>query len=51
MDLTVDRTLELKFYDLSLEIFWLSVKEEYSVISKVAVRISLPCSTVYLCEL
>jgi hypothetical protein len=49
MYLTVDRTLKLKFYDLSLEIFWLLVKEEYSMISKVAVRALLLFSTVYLC--
>jgi hypothetical protein len=49
MDLTVDRTLKLKFCDLSLETFWLLLKEEYSVISKMAVRVLLLFSTVYLC--
>jgi hypothetical protein len=34
-----------------LDTFWLSVKEEYLVISEMAVRILLPFSTMYLCEL
>jgi hypothetical protein len=30
MDLKADRALELKFCDLSLDTYWLSVNEEYS---------------------
>jgi hypothetical protein len=50
-DLKVDRTIKLKFRELSLDIFWPSLKEEYLVISEMAVRILLPFSTTYLSEL
>jgi hypothetical protein len=40
-----DVTVKLKFRELSLGTLWLSVKEEWTVISKMANRILLPFST------
>jgi hypothetical protein len=51
MGLKADRTLKFKFRELSLDIFWLPVKEEYPMISEMAFRILLPFLTAYLCEL
>jgi hypothetical protein len=51
MNVKADRTLQLKFHELSSDTFWLSAKEEYPVISKLAVRILLPFSITYLYEL
>jgi hypothetical protein len=38
-DLKADRTVKFKFCELSLDTFWLSVKEEYPVISGMDLRI------------
>jgi hypothetical protein len=49
-DLMEDRTLKFKSCRLPLDKL-LSIKEEYHVISKMAVRILLPFLTIHLCEL
>ncbi|XP_040187942.1 SCAN domain-containing protein 3-like [Rana temporaria] len=46
-----DRTLKIKFQDVALDTFWVSLKCEYSVVSSTAIAILLPFSTTYLCEL
>lgn len=50
-DLKADRTLKLKFFEVPLETFWLSISSEYPAISEMAVNVLLPFSTTYLCEL
>jgi hypothetical protein len=49
-ELQSDRTLQLKYGELSLLKFWMSVKE-YSEIAVEAVNALLHFSTTYLCEL
>ena len=46
-----DRTLKIKFQDMDLDRFWISLETEYRVVSSCAVAILLPFSTTYLCEL
>jgi hypothetical protein len=49
MDVKADTILTLKFPEISSDTFWLSVKEEYPVISEMVLRIMFPFSTlVYL---
>lgn len=50
-ELQEDRTLQLKYGELSLVKFWLLVEREYPAIAKDAVSTLLPFSTTYLCEL
>ena len=45
-----DRTLKLKYSELSLDAFWLLVEKEYPVISQKALRLLLLFSTSHLCE-
>jgi hypothetical protein len=45
MDVKADIYLTLKFRELSLGTFWLSVKKEWTVISEMPRRILLPFST------
>jgi hypothetical protein len=45
------RSLKLTFLGYSIDTFWLSVKEEYPVISKMAVGVLMPFLTTCLCEL
>jgi hypothetical protein len=49
-DLTADGTLILKLYEFLWNTFWLSIKEEFPVISEMAVRILLPFLIKYLRE-
>ena len=49
-ELKCDRTLRTKFNEVPLDVFWISVREEYSVISAKALDILLQFSTSYLCE-
>lgn len=49
--ISTDRGLKIKYTELSLENFWISIKEEYASISKKALAILLQFSTSYLCEL
>ena len=50
LELRNDRTLRLKFSEMSLGEFWVSIREEYKLISKAAIEILLQFSTTYLCE-
>jgi hypothetical protein len=45
------RSLKLTFLGYPFDKFWLSVKEEYPVISKMAVGILMPFLTTNLCKL
>jgi hypothetical protein len=45
-----DRTLKIRFIDLSLDKFWISVKEEYPAIHRKAISILLQFLTSYMCE-
>ena len=49
-ELQSDRTLKLNFNDVSLDVFWISIKTEYPAISDRAINILLQFSTSYLCE-
>ena len=49
--ISTDRGLMIKHKELSLEAFWISIKEEYVSISKKALTILLQFATSYLCEL
>ena len=46
-----DRELKLKHAQLPLDAFWISVKNEYPVLSNKAIKVLLQFSTSYLCEL
>ena len=49
--LSSDRGLKLKYAQLPLDTFWISVMEEYPTLSKKAIKVLLQFSTSYLCEL
>lgn len=49
--LSTDRGLMIKHKEMSIESFWISIKEEYVSLSKKALTILLQFSTSYLCEL
>ncbi|XP_022168388.1 zinc finger BED domain-containing protein 5-like isoform X2 [Myzus persicae] len=49
--LTTDRTLKIKFSEITVEEFWISVQTEFKKISEKAISILLQFSTSYLCEL
>jgi len=49
--LSSDRGLKLKYAQLPLDAFWISVMEEYPTLSKKAIKVLLQFSTSYLCEL
>jgi hypothetical protein len=49
-ELQSDRTLQMRFTDLPLDKFWISVKEEYPAIHRKAVNILLQFSVSYICE-
>jgi hypothetical protein len=50
-ELQSDRTLQLKYGELSLLRFWILAKREYPAIAEEAVITLLPFSTTYLCQL
>lgn len=50
IELSCDTTLKLKFVSMELSDFWISVKEEYPLLSCKALRILIPFATSYLCE-
>ncbi|XP_076806276.1 uncharacterized protein LOC143449832 [Clavelina lepadiformis] len=45
-----DRSLRIKFSEVPLDVFWISIEEEYKQISKAAIEVLLPFCTTYLCE-
>ncbi|KAL4105228.1 hypothetical protein QTP88_020490 [Uroleucon formosanum] len=49
--LTTDRTLKIKFSEITVEEFWISVQTEFKKNSEKAISILLQFSTSYLCEL
>ena len=49
-ELQYDHTLKIRFTDLSLDKFWISVKVEYPTIHRKAINILLHFSTSYICE-
>jgi hypothetical protein len=49
-ELQSDCTLKMRFTDLSLDKFWISVKEEHPAIHRSAVNILLHFLTCYMCE-
>ncbi|XP_068223744.1 protein FAM200A-like [Palaemon carinicauda] len=49
-ELKCDRTLRIKFNEVLLDVFWISIREEYPVVSAKALDILLQSSTSYLCE-
>lgn len=49
-ELRNDRTLRLKFSEVPLDVFWISIEKEYEQISKAAVEVLLQFCTTYLCE-
>jgi hypothetical protein len=49
-ELQCDRTLKIKFNEVSPDVFWISIRKEYPVISAKAVTILLQFSSSYLCE-
>lgn len=50
IDLITDSSLKQKYNELLLNEFWLSLTEEYSNLSKLAIHVLLPFTTTYLCE-
>lgn len=44
------RTFEIKFTNLYLDKFWISVKEEFPTLHRKAINILLQFSTLYRCE-
>jgi hypothetical protein len=49
-ELHCDRTLKMKFNEIPLDVFQISIRKEYPVISAKAVKILLQFQTSYLCE-
>ena len=49
IDLSCNNTLKFKM-DRYCTNFWIEARAEYSVISKAALRVSIPFATSYLCE-
>jgi hypothetical protein len=49
-ELQCDCTLKMKFSEVPLDVFWISVRKEYPVISAKTVKILLQFSTSYICE-
>ncbi|XP_075048007.1 zinc finger BED domain-containing protein 5-like [Mixophyes fleayi] len=50
IELSCDKSLKVKFSSMGLEEFWISIKDEYPMISTKAQRILVPFATTYLCE-
>ena len=50
LELRNDRTLGLKFRDITLDEFWIAVGKEYRQISEKALEILFQFCTTYLCE-
>lgn len=50
IDLTNDCGMKTRFPCLPLSEFWMSVREDYPVLSEKAIQFLLPFATTYLCE-
>jgi zinc finger BED domain-containing protein 5/7/8/9 len=50
IELSCDNSLKTKFSSMDLTKFWISIKDEYPLLSDKAQRILIPFSTSYLCE-
>ncbi|XP_063813110.1 SCAN domain-containing protein 3-like [Pseudophryne corroboree] len=50
IELSCDKTLKVKFSSIGLEEFWISIKDEYPILSAKAQQILIPFATTYLCE-
>jgi len=48
--LTSDRSLQIKFNNMPLTDFWLSLESEYGELSRIAGMILIPFASTYLCE-
>ena len=48
IDLITDSSLKQKYNELPLNEFWLSLTEEYSNLSKLAIHVLFPFTTTYL---
>ena len=51
IDIRNDRSLKLRHSEVSLETFWLELKDKFPCITKQSLRILLQFSTSYLCEI
>ncbi|XP_063786065.1 protein FAM200A-like [Pseudophryne corroboree] len=50
IELSCDKTLKVKFSSMGLEEFWISIKDEYPMLSAKAQQILVSFATTYLCE-
>ena len=50
LELSMDRSLQLKHNEMDLGNFWISVRHEYPQLFQQAIHILLPFVTTYLCE-
>jgi hypothetical protein len=50
IELSCDNSLKARFGSTELTEFWISIKDEYPLLSDKAQRILIPFSTSYLCE-
>ena len=48
--ISTDRSLKIKHKEMSIDQFWISIKEEYPSIARKALTVLLQFSTSYLCE-
>lgn len=50
IEISADRTLHMKFAEMTVNDFWIMLEGEYATIASKAVDILIPFSTTYLCE-
>ena len=50
LELSMNRSLQLKHNEIDLGNFWISVRHEYPQLFQLAIHVSLPFVTTYLCE-
>ena len=50
LELSMDRSLQLKHNEMDLGSFWITAQHEYPDISTRAIHVLLPFATTYLCE-
>lgn len=49
-ELSSDTNLKLEFAQTNLNSFWINVKDEFPILSDLAIKMLLPFATTYLCE-